>query len=73
LPEPSIQVTAPIRSPGTFEADGNPSDPYIPVTPPVSLPLIQVHSPLPEELGITVMFTGIDEPPPGGEFVTTTG
>jgi hypothetical protein len=37
------------------------------------LPLIQVHSLLPEELLVTTKYAGLDAPPPGAGLVTTTG
>jgi hypothetical protein len=37
------------------------------------LPLIHVHSLFPEELLVTMKFAGLDAPPPGAGFVTTTG
>jgi len=44
FPLPSIQLTEPLRAPGTLLEEAEPKFPYTPLAPAVLLPLIQVHS-----------------------------
>src|ERR1035438_689870 len=44
LPLSSVQLTEPVRAPGTLLAEATPMVPYTPFAPAVLLPLIHVHS-----------------------------